>query len=82
MDPMARIKGYWSLSKTLLSNKKIPCIPPLLQNKKYVTDFRKKAELFSLFFAEQCSKIDNSSKIPLNFLKKTRQIYFCNYFFL
>ena len=54
----------------MLNNKKIPCIPPLLQDNKYVTDFKKKAELFNLFFAEQCSKIDNSSKLPLNFLKK------------
>ena len=51
-------------------NKKIPCIPPLLQNNKYVTDFKKKAKLFNLFFAKKCSKIDNSSERPLNFLKK------------
>ena len=71
MDPMTSLKKYWSLPKILLNNKKIPCIPPLLQNNKYVTDFKKKAELFNLFFVKQCSKIDNSNELPLNFLKKT-----------
>ena len=52
-------------------NKKNPCIPPLFHNNKYVTDLKKKAELFNLFFAKQCSKTDNSSELPLNLLKKT-----------
>ena len=82
MDPMTSLKTYWSLPKILLNNKKIPCIPPLLQNNKYVTDFKKKAELFNLFFVKQCSRIDNSNELPLNFLKKNRQIYLCNYFLL
>ena len=68
---MASLKTYLSILKTLLNNKKIPCIPPLLQDNKYVTDFKKKAELFNLFFAKQCSIIDNSSELPSNFLKKT-----------
>ena len=68
---MTSLKTYWSLPKILLNNKKIPCIPPLLQNNKYVTDFKKKAELFNLFFVKQCSRIDNSNELPLNFLKKT-----------
>ena len=76
MDPMTSLKTYWSLPKILLNNKKIPCIPPLLQNNKYVTDFKKKAELFNLFFAKQCSIIDNSSELPSNFLKKTDKSIF------
>ena len=68
---MTSLKTYWSLPKILLNNKKILCIPPLLQNNKYVTDFKKKAELFNLFFVKQCSRIDNSNELPLNFLKKT-----------
>ena len=55
----------------MLNNKKNPCIPPLLQGNKYVTDFKKNAELFNLLFAKQCSKIYNSSELPLNFLRKT-----------
>ena len=45
MDPMKSLKTFWSLLKTLLNNKKIPCIPPLLQDNKYVTDFKKKLSL-------------------------------------
>ena len=70
MNPMTSLKTYCSILKALLNNKKIPCIPPLLQDNKYVTDFKKKAELFDLFFAKQCSIIDNSSELPSNFLKK------------
>ena len=47
-------KAYWSIMKTFLNNKKVPCILPLFQDNKFVTDFREKAELFISFFAEQC----------------------------
>ena len=55
--------------------KKIHCIPPLLQDNKYVTALWKKAELINYFFAKQCSIIDNSSELPLkSFLKKYKSI--------
>ena len=47
MDPMASAKTYWSILKSLLNNKNIPCIPPLFHQDKYITDFKKKAELFN-----------------------------------
>ena len=68
MNPMISLKTYWSILKTLLN--KILCIPPLLQGNKYVKDFKKEAELFNFFFAQQYSIIDNSSELPSNFLKK------------
>ena len=49
MDRMTNPKTYWSMLKSLLSNK-IPCIIFLLQENKYVTDLKKKAELFNCFF--------------------------------
>ena len=70
MDPMTSAKTYWSILKSLLNNKKIPCIPPLFHQNKYVTDFKKKAELFNCFFAKQCSIINNSSELPSNIWKK------------
>ena len=70
MDLMATLKTYWSILQTLSNNEKIRYIPILLQNNKYVTDFEKKAELFNLLYAKQCSIIENSSELPLNFLKK------------
>ena len=54
MDPTASAKTSWSILKTLL-----------FHQGKYVTDFKKKAELFNSFFARQCSIIKNSSKRPL-----------------
>ena len=44
----------------------IPLIPPLFHGDEYVTDFKKKAELFNSFFTKQCSLISNSSELPLN----------------
>ena len=38
---------------------------------KYVTDFKEKAEIFKSFFAEQCSLMNNSSKLSSTFLKRT-----------
>ena len=63
---MASLKTYWSLLKTLLNKKNAS----LLQDNKYVTDLKKKAELFNFFFAEHCTKIDNRSELRLNFPKK------------
>ena len=71
MDSATSAKSYWSILKALLNNKKIPCIPPLFHEGKYVTDFKKKAELFNSFFGKQCSIIQNSSKLPLTLNKKT-----------
>ena len=41
--------------KTFLNHKKIPCIPPVFHDNKFVIDFREKPELFNTFFSEQCS---------------------------
>ena len=71
VDPMTSTKSYWSTLKMFLNNKKIPCIPPLRHQNKYVTDFKEKAEIFNSFFAEQCSLMNNSSKLPSTFLKRT-----------
>ena len=75
MDPATSAKTYWSILKTLLNNKKIPCTPPVFHQGKYVPDFKKKAELFNSFFAKQFSIIQNSCKLPLT-LKKPRKILF------
>ena len=51
MDSATSAKTYWSILKALLNNKKVPCVPPLFHEGKYVTDFKKKDELFNSFFA-------------------------------
>ena len=59
VDPMTSMKSYWSNLKMFLNNKKIPCIPPLSHQNKYVTDFKVKAEIFNCFFVEPCSLVNN-----------------------
>ena len=54
-------KAYWSLLKGLLNNQKIPLIPPLFQENRFMTDFKEKAELFNYCFAKQYSLIRNDS---------------------
>ena len=71
VDPMTSTKSNWSNLKMFLNNEKIPFIPPLSHQNKYVTDFNGKAEIFNSFFAEQYSLINNSSKISTTFLKGT-----------
>ena len=67
-------KTYWSLLNRFLNNKKIPLIPPLFHENKFVTDFKEKAELFNALYAKQCSLIKNSSKLPshLHYLTDNR----------
>ena len=59
-------KVYLTLLKRFFNNKKIHLIPLLFHGNEYVTDFKKKAELFDSFFPKQCSLINNSSELPLN----------------
>ena len=63
-DPLISTKCYWSLLKAILNEKKVPCIPPIFNNNKYVTDFKEKSEIFNFFFANQCSLIPNKSILP------------------
>ena len=57
-------KSYWTISKRLLCNKKLPAIPPLLVDGKLVSDFCKKANIFNNFFASICTPINNTSCLP------------------
>ena len=54
-----------------MNNQKIPCIPLLLHNDKFVTDFKEKANTFNNLFADQCSIVRNNSQIPATLTKKT-----------
>ena len=46
-DPSSRPKCYWTLLKTLLKGRKIPCITPLFHDNKFITDFKEKIEIFN-----------------------------------
>ena len=51
----------------------IPCITPLFGNNEYITDFKKKAELFNSFVANQCSLNNNNSQLPPTLFYKTNE---------
>ena len=72
MDPTTSTKAYWSILKTILNNKKIPCIPPIYHRNNYITDFKEKAQIFNNFFAKQCTLVENTSKLPTDSLKRTK----------
>ena len=63
-------KWYWSILKTFLNNRKIPCIPPLLHNGKCIMESKEKSELFNDSFTSQCSLVNNNSELLSVFTKK------------
>ena len=48
-------------------------ILPLYRNGNFMTNFYQKAELFNSFFAEQCSILQKSSKLPTNLAPRADQ---------
>ena len=57
-------KCYWTILKRFFNGKRIPCIPPILNEDKFVTDFQVKSEIFNSHFAKKCSLLKNESQIP------------------
>ena len=73
MDPTPSAKTYRSIIKGCLNGKRIPCLPSLLRDNKFITDFKEKAEHFNSIFSKQCSTIDNGSKLPSNLVYHTNE---------
>ena len=65
-NPLLQTKTYGSVLKAFYNDKKIPQIPPLLEDDKFVTDMKTKADIFNKFFSEQCTPLKNDSKLPSN----------------
>ena len=40
MNTLTSTKKYWSILKSFLNNKKIPCIPPLFHQNSYITNVK------------------------------------------
>ena len=74
MNPLTSTKTYWSILKSFLNNKKIPCIPPLFHQNSYINKCKDKAELFNKFLANQCTLINNSSVLPSPLFKRTENV--------
>ena len=71
-NPLLQAKTYWSILKTFYNDKKIPIIPPLLIDNKFVTDIKSKADIFNKFFADQCTPLRNGSVLPQNQIFQTQ----------
>ena len=73
-NPLLQAKTYWSILKTFYNDKKIPIIPPLLIDNKFVTDIQMNANIFNKFFADQCTPLKNGSILPKSqiFLTQSR----------
>ena len=53
-------KCYWAILKRLSNGKKIPCIPPILYEDKFVTDFQVKKGIFNSPFKVRHNFLKNS----------------------
>ncbi|XP_057310565.1 uncharacterized protein LOC130648529 [Hydractinia symbiolongicarpus] len=73
-DPLIGTKTYWSILKRRMNKVKIPTVPSLLVDNIFVTDFKEKAGIFNVFFADQCNILVNGSTIPDINLKTDRRI--------
>ena len=49
-NPSTAPKTYWAILSRLLYNKKIPAIPPILADGKFVSDFCKRQIFFIILF--------------------------------
>ena len=66
-------KYYWSLVKTMLNDKKVPCILHIFHDNNLLQVFVKKPVSLILFFAKQCSIIENNIVFPSSTIPITDQ---------
>ena len=74
MNLITSQKVYWTILKTFLNNKKIPCTPPIYHNNNYITDFKQKAHIFNNFFPKYCTLVEYTSKLPTDSFKRTNNL--------
>ena len=59
-------------AKVLRNGKKVMCIPPIIEDNIFVTNFEEKAVIFNDLFVKQCSLMVNESQIPESLPRKTQ----------
>ena len=69
-NPVIGQKHFWSACKKISNKKRNTNISPIIDNDIYISNFKKKAEIFNEYFANQCTINDNGSVLP-NFIPKT-----------
>ena len=75
-NPLLQAKTYLSILKSFYNDRKVPLIPPLLIDDKFVTDIQTKTNIFNKFFADQSQPLNNASDPQTNqiFLTKSRLV--------
>ena len=63
-DPCIGIKEYWSVLNRMIQKKKFSKIPPLLENRLFVTNTDAKANIFNYHFVKQGCAITTGSTLP------------------
>ena len=63
-DPKIGTKKYWSILNKFLHKRKIPAVPPILNDGIFVANVSEKASLFNVCFANQCTLINTPSTLP------------------
>ena len=54
-NPLLQAKTYWSILKSFYNDRKVPLIPPLLIDDKFVTDIRQKQTFLTIFLLTNVS---------------------------
>ena len=57
-------KTYWKVLNRVMNKCKIPKIPPLLVNSKFIVNCKEKATAFNDYFSKQCKPNVNDSVLP------------------
>ena len=65
-DPTSSSKSYWSVSKTLVSDKNIPVMPEILVSNKIASNFRGKAIIFNDIINKHCNLNIKQYHPPIN----------------
>ena len=75
-NPLLQAKAYWSILKSFYDDRKVPLIPPLLIDDKFVTDIQTKTNILNKFFIDQSQPLNNASDLPTNqiFLAQSRLV--------
>ena len=63
-DPNQGNKAYWATLNRVINKKKVSNIPPLLENGVFVTNIQVKADIFNVYFVEQCCTVATGSSLP------------------
>ena len=63
-DPTTGQKIYWKILNKFLNKCKVPRIPPLFVQDKFIIGCKEKASLFNKFFTSQCTPFLNDSQLP------------------